>query len=85
MLATIGRRIHEAGRLAPMLAQVSTSNGPLAPAQAAASKPPMMKEFQLYRFDPENDEKPYYKSYRVDINKYASHTAGLQVGHIIAF
>ena len=29
-----------------------------------------MKEFQLYRFDPENDEKPYYKSYRVDVNSY---------------
>jgi succinate dehydrogenase (ubiquinone) iron-sulfur subunit len=37
-------------------------------AAAPSSKSPMMKEFQVYRWDPDNAGKPDYKSYNVDIN-----------------
>jgi hypothetical protein len=40
-----------------------------APAATTATKPPLLKEILLYRFNPENDAKPYYQTYRVDINK----------------
>jgi len=34
-----------------------------------ASKPPLMKEFQIYRWNPDSPEKPKYTSYKVDINR----------------
>ena len=34
----------------------------------AASKAPLYKEFQLYRWNPDTDDKPKYVSYQVDIN-----------------
>lgn len=44
-------------------------------AVAPVSKPNVMKEFSLYRFNPEVDAKPYYKKYKVDINEYVSEAA----------
>jgi succinate dehydrogenase (ubiquinone) iron-sulfur subunit len=37
--------------------------------KAMASKPPLMKEFQIYRWNPDSPEKPKYTSYKVDINR----------------
>lgn len=38
-------------------------------ATTPSGKPPLMKEFQVYRWNPDNeDQKPVYKSYQVDIN-----------------
>lgn len=70
MLSTFARRARDVEGLLPLLARVSTTSA-ARNAQASMAKPSMMKEFQLYRFDPEKDEKPYYKSYQVDINKCA--------------
>ncbi|CAL5222052.1 g4350 [Coccomyxa viridis] len=39
-----------------------------ASATAAATKTPLNREFQVYRWDPDNGGKPAYKSYDVDIN-----------------
>ncbi|CAK0786659.1 hypothetical protein CVIRNUC_009873 [Coccomyxa viridis] len=39
-----------------------------APATAAATKAPLNREVQVYRWDPDNGGKPTYKSYDVDIN-----------------
>jgi hypothetical protein len=74
MLAALARHAREAERFLPFLGRISsTARAPYA--QTAALKPPLLKEFQLYRFDPEKDDKPYYKTYRVDINKYVSRSA----------
>ena len=70
MLASVLRQaapLREVERLLPALGrQFGARSEP-----NVASKPPLIKEFELYRFNPEQDEKPYYKKYRVDINKYA--------------
>lgn len=55
------------------LASVSTSQADAAaqaaPAATPGTKPPLMKEFQVYRWDPDTpDAKPKYVSYIVDIN-----------------
>ena len=74
MLASIARAARQAERAFPVTAVAGTSPSWLsasASTATATSKPPLLKEFQLYRFDPEKDEKPYYKTYRVDINKCA--------------
>lgn len=39
-----------------------------AAAVAGNAKPPLMKEFLVYRWDPEKTDKPTYKSYQVDLN-----------------
>jgi succinate dehydrogenase (ubiquinone) iron-sulfur subunit len=36
--------------------------------RAPLAKPPLYKEFQIYRWNPDSDEKPKYTSYQVDIN-----------------
>lgn len=76
MLAALARHAREAERVIPDgLRIAATTLSSTAAAQATPSvRPsgPLMKEFQLYRFDPENDEKPYYKSYRVDVNSYVT-------------
>lgn len=41
---------------------------PSAPATAPASKPSLVKEFQIYRWNPDKEDKPTYASYKVDIN-----------------
>lgn len=70
MLAALARHARQAERLLPLCATVtSTTAVSAAPAAAVAGKTPLLKDFQLYRFDPENDAKPYYKTYRVDVNK----------------
>lgn len=50
----------------------ATATSTTAKATIPAGKPPAYKEFQLYRYNPEQDEKPYYKAYKVDINKCAA-------------
>ena len=74
MLSALARHARRAELVIPEgLRIVATTLSSTAASQAAPSvRPsgPLMKEFQLYRFDPENDEKPYYKSYRVDVNSY---------------
>jgi succinate dehydrogenase (ubiquinone) iron-sulfur subunit len=58
---------------AQQLASVSTSSSADAAAQAApvaGTKPVLMKEFQVYRWDPDTaDAKPKYVSYKIDINR----------------
>lgn len=39
-----------------------------APSAAAGTKPPLMKEFEIYRWNPDSNEKPTYAKYSVDIN-----------------
>lgn len=74
MLAALARHAREAERIVPdglRIAATTLSNTAAALATPSVRPSgPLMKEFQLYRFDPENDEKPYYKSYRVDVNSY---------------
>eukprot|EP00892_Ulva_mutabilis_P012863 jgi/Ulvmu1/994/UM103_0022.1 len=72
MLAAFARHAREVERVLPDGFRIAaTTLSSTASAHATPSvRPgkPLLKEFQLYRFDPENDEKPYYKSYRVDVN-----------------
>lgn len=37
---------------------------------SASGKPVLEKEFLVYRWDPESNEKPKYQSYKVDLNRY---------------
>ena len=69
MLAALARNARQAERLLPLCATVTSTTTASAAAAPVAGKTPLLKDFQLYRFDPENDAKPYYKTYRVDINK----------------
>lgn len=47
----------------------TTAPAEVAKVNASASKPALMREFQVYRWDPDNGtEKPTYKSYNIDIN-----------------
>lgn len=51
----------------------SSSSDNAAPAAAPAakaplSKPPLYKEFQVYRWNPDTGDKPKYQTYQVDIN-----------------
>ncbi len=61
-------------KAAEALARVVTTSAPAEAAKvnASASKPTLMREFQVYRWDPDNGtDKPTYKSYNIDINRYA--------------
>jgi len=55
-----------------LAALISTSSEALQPvAQAApggSSKPVLLKEFQVYRWNPDEPEKPKYVSYKIDLN-----------------
>lgn len=56
-----------------ILASLTTSCAEQAPvaaasASTAASKPALTKEFLIYRWNPENEDKPEYVKYKVDIN-----------------
>jgi succinate dehydrogenase (ubiquinone) iron-sulfur subunit len=71
-LASSARRVKlPVGSLA---AWVSTS-AESAQAQAAAAstqttgKPPLFKEFNVYRWNPDSPEDPKYTTYKVDINR----------------
>lgn len=73
MLATLGafRRVSSAVQPGALQALISTTTEALsaAPSKAAVqAKPPLYKEFQIYRWNPDSDEKPKYVSYQVDIN-----------------
>lgn len=35
---------------------------------SSTSKPPLEREFMIYRWDPENEDKPTYQTYKVDLN-----------------
>ncbi|PNW81877.1 hypothetical protein CHLRE_06g264200v5 [Chlamydomonas reinhardtii] len=48
-------------------AATATASKP-APSRPPLAKPPLYKEFQIYRWNPDSDEKPKYASYQVDIN-----------------
>lgn len=67
-VARHGRQAMAESLVLPFTAAISSS----AAANAAVAKPVMLKEFQLYRFNPETDAKPYYKKYKVDINECVS-------------
>jgi succinate dehydrogenase (ubiquinone) iron-sulfur subunit len=76
MLAALNS-VRKGAQIAPMgvFAQLitTTSQSQTTPAAQAASaavsgKPPMYKEFQIYRWNPDSNEKPKYVSYKVDIN-----------------
>ena len=59
-------------RAAEAFSRVVSTSAPaeVAKVNASASKPALMREFQVYRWDPDNGtEKPTYKSYDIDINR----------------
>uniref|UniRef100_A0A7R9Z768 Succinate dehydrogenase [ubiquinone] iron-sulfur subunit, mitochondrial n=1 Tax=Chlamydomonas euryale TaxID=1486919 RepID=A0A7R9Z768_9CHLO len=61
----------QSGASGAMLQRMVTtsSEADAAAAKAApAAKAPMYKEFQIYRWNPDSDDKPKYASYQVDIN-----------------
>jgi hypothetical protein len=81
MLAALARNARQVERLLPLCATVTSTTAVYAAPSAAsiAQKPPLLKDVQLYRFDPENDAKPYYKTYRVDVNKYVHNVANASI------
>mmetsp|Transcript_33412 Transcript_33412/g.60370 ORF Transcript_33412/g.60370 Transcript_33412/m.60370 type:complete len:279 (-) Transcript_33412:163-999(-) len=69
MLATLSKRATSIVRPGALSAFISTSSEALAaPSKPAVAKAPLYKEFQIYRWNPDSDEKPKYASYQVDIN-----------------
>ena len=50
-----------------------SSSAAVAAAQASSTavsgKAPLMKDFLVYRWDPEKPHKPAYKTYKVDLNR----------------
>lgn len=81
-MQALGRTLRENGsslipRLLPALGVTGTSAARItttaaAPAAAEASAPSneaLTREFQVYRWDPENGGKPRYQSYNVDIDR----------------
>lgn len=73
VFAAAARSARQTGRLLPLCATVTSTTASTAPPASAATagKTPLLKDINLYRFDPENDARPYYKTYRVDVNKCA--------------
>jgi succinate dehydrogenase (ubiquinone) iron-sulfur subunit len=60
------------------LACVSTSAESSQAAQAVAAstqsgKPPLFKEFNVYRWNPDSPDEPKYTTYKVDINRYVTY------------
>lgn len=58
-------------RLGAAVCRVTTSAASEAPAAASAApsqKGAVLREFQIYRWDPDREDKPVYQSYNVDIN-----------------
>jgi len=75
MLASIGRKagLPMLTQLGSMAHLISTSSEALATptkkvAAGTSGKPPLYKEFQIYRWNPDSQEPPKYVSYQVDIN-----------------
>ena len=54
---------------ASRISTTATSFTPAAAAPAASAKPVLNKEFAIYRWSPEDGEKPRYDTYTVDLNK----------------
>jgi hypothetical protein len=54
------------------VATSASSAQPVAqPAASPSAKPPLFKDFQIYRWTPEESDKPKYVTYKVDINRCA--------------
>lgn len=74
MLSSLNRGRQQAAQLLPSISAaasrvITTSASTSAEASTASSgKSPLNKEFQVYRWDPDNAGKPNYQSYDVDIN-----------------
>jgi len=63
--------LRRSGRISSLRAVLS-SHGSLGETSAyatAAGKPVLEKEFLIYRWDPEGNEKPKYQTYKVDLNR----------------
>lgn len=63
--------LRRSGRVSSLRAFLS-SNGSLGETNAyatASGKPALEKEFLIYRWDPERNEKPKYQTYKVDLNR----------------
>lgn len=66
----------KAGQLLPKgaLAALISTTSEVSQAQAAAAtqsaKPALVKQFEIYRWNPDSPDKPKYQSYKVDINRY---------------
>jgi succinate dehydrogenase (ubiquinone) iron-sulfur subunit len=62
-----------AARLAPALTrslQTSSAASMAKEAESPASRPPLLKKFEIYRWDPERpSEKPRLRTYEVDLNR----------------
>jgi succinate dehydrogenase (ubiquinone) iron-sulfur subunit len=72
-----GVQLQQPGLLSALISTTSENLNSAAAASAASqqaavkaplAKAPLYKEFQIYRWDPNSDEKPKYASYQVDIN-----------------
>lgn len=59
---------HEACDMSQPSRIITTSSHEPAAAPATAAKPQLLKEFLVYRWDPDTGAKPRYDSYKVDIN-----------------
>lgn len=59
---------HEACDMSQPSRVITTSSHEPAAAPATAAKPQLLKEFLVYRWDPDTGAKPRYDSYKVDIN-----------------
>lgn len=53
---------------AALLHTSSAVEQPVAKAAESTAKPSLLKEFQIYRWNPDSPDKPQYVSYKVDIN-----------------
>ena len=74
-------------RAAEVVSRVVTTSAPAEAAKVnvAASKSALMREFQVYRWDPDNGtDKPTYKSYNIDVNRSGLLEPPLQPGGLLS-
>lgn len=57
------------GLLARIITTTAQEQQPVAQAAAPAAKPALYKDFQIYRWNPDEPEQPKYVNYKLDINR----------------
>ncbi|DBB17697.1 hypothetical protein WJX82_010264 [Trebouxia sp. C0006] len=74
-MQALGRTLRKGVQLQPRLAEAAcrvttsaASESPAAASAASSQKGAVSREFQIYRWDPDREDKPAYQSYQVDIN-----------------
>lgn len=71
-LLAAGRKAQAAvpkGLLARFVTTSASEQQAQAQAAVPAAKPPMYKDFLIYRWNPDTPEQPKYVNYKVDINR----------------